>query len=209
MNDNELKIEKISVHELKPAAYNPRKISAESMSALVKNIKAFGLVDPIIANKDMTIIGGHQRFLAAKALGLEALPCIVLDLSKSQEQTLNIALNKISGEFDFPMLADLLQELDTGDLDMDLTGFMAEELEQIATYLPANNMVAEADAFGGLGGEKGEYEQMTFTMTNNQAGVVRSAIGKASDQGEGENSKGNALYDLCLYYLDNNPNGKN
>jgi ParB-like chromosome segregation protein Spo0J len=128
-----LKIENIAIDKLKPAKYNPRKIDEATLNRLTKNIEEFGFVDPVIINKDNTVIGGHQRIKAATKLGLEILPCIRLDLTKPKEKALNIALNKISGEWDLPMLRDLLLEIDTGEFDIELTGFNPEEIEDIVT----------------------------------------------------------------------------
>jgi len=88
----------------------------------------FGYVDPIIVNKDMTIIGGHQRYKVLVDLGYDELDCVVVDLPKDREKALNIALNKTSGEWDEALLIDLLGDL--GDL-AELTGFDAEELDKL------------------------------------------------------------------------------
>ncbi len=121
-------IKNIPVMELKPAEYNPRKISRETLKALKNNIKEFGLVDPLIVNKDMTIIGGHQRYKACTELGFKEVPCVVLDLPKSKEKALNLALNKISGEWDKVKLEHILKEIES--IDLDLTGFTDEDLEK-------------------------------------------------------------------------------
>ncbi len=126
-------IKNISVTKLNPAAYNPRKISRESLRVLKKGIQEFGLVDPLIVNKDMTIIGGHQRFKACLEIGFKAVPCVVLDLDKSKEKALNLALNKISGEWDKTKLERLLKELEAPDLE--LTGFDGEELDRLLKEL--------------------------------------------------------------------------
>lgn len=118
----------IPVGNLKPAEYNPRKISREMLASLKKNITEFGLVDPIIVNKDMTIIGGHQRYKACLELGFTELPCVMLDLTKSKEKALNLALNKISGEWNKDKLEFLLKEIE--EIDLDFTGFNAEELDK-------------------------------------------------------------------------------
>jgi hypothetical protein len=125
----------VPIDQLKPAPYNPRKISKSMMDALIKNIKEFGIVDPLVVNKDLTIIGGHQRYYACKTLKIKKIPCVVLDLTKNKEKILNIALNKITGEFDFASLADLLLDLENQGEDLDLTGFTADEVEDLMTHI--------------------------------------------------------------------------
>ena len=124
-----MNIEKRKIADLKPAEYNPRKElkPGDSEYEKIKNsILHFGYVDPIIINKDGTIIGGHQRATVMKDLGTEEAECVVVDLSKEDEKALNVALNKISGEWDMEKLGTLLEELNTIGV-MELTGFDVDE----------------------------------------------------------------------------------
>jgi len=124
-----MEIKNIPAVDLKPATYNPRKISRQALKSLKANITEFGLVDPLIVNSDMTIIGGHQRYKACLELGIEDISCIVLDLPKPKEKALNIALNKITGDWDKKKLETILKELDAADFG--LTGFNEDELAKI------------------------------------------------------------------------------
>ena len=76
-----MKIEKIEISKLKPAKYNPRQISTKQYNYLKKSLSKFSLVEPIVVNKDMTIIGGHQRYKICKELKHTEIDCVVLDLS--------------------------------------------------------------------------------------------------------------------------------
>ena len=101
-----MKIENRLISDLKPAEYNPRQISTKQYKDLKESIKKFSLVDPIIINKDNTVIGGHQRLKICKELKHIDIDCVVLDLSKEDERELNIRLNKSGGEWDFDILAN-------------------------------------------------------------------------------------------------------
>jgi ParB-like chromosome segregation protein Spo0J len=101
-----MKIKKIDINKLQPATYNPRQISTKQYKDLKESIEKFDLVDPIIINKDMTVIGGHQRLKVCKELKYDKVDCVVLDLSKEEERELNIRLNKSGGEFDIDILAN-------------------------------------------------------------------------------------------------------
>jgi len=102
-----MKIEKIEISKLKPATYNPRQITKKQYSDLKDSIDRFGLVDPIIINKNGNIvIGGHQRLKICKELKYKDVDCVVLDLNKEQERELNIRLNKSGGEWDMDILAN-------------------------------------------------------------------------------------------------------
>lgn len=117
---------KKNIQELKEAKYNPRKKLApkdKEYQNIKRSIEEFGYVEPIIINKDNTIIGGHQRYTILKDLGYDEVDVIQVNLSKTKEKALNIALNKISGEWNQDKLMDLLTELHEEDFDITLTGF--------------------------------------------------------------------------------------
>lgn len=79
----------------------------------------------------MTVIGGHQRLKVLKELGYTEVECVVVDLDQEKEKALNIALNKISGDWDNDKLEELLAELKQTDIDMDITGFSFDEVDEI------------------------------------------------------------------------------
>lgn len=98
---------------------------------LKQSIQAFGYVDPIIINSDGTVIGGHQRLNVLKDLGYKEADVAVVDLDKNEEKALNIALNKISGEWDEDKLTEILSELAEEAFPVELTGFSDEELQNL------------------------------------------------------------------------------
>lgn len=129
-----MNIQKINIEELKAAEYNPRKDlqpEDEEYQKIKRSILEFGYVAPVIVNSDLTVIGGHQRLKVLKELGYREVECNVVDLDKTKEKALNIALNKITGEWDNAKLEELLAELKETDIDMDMTGFSFDEVDNI------------------------------------------------------------------------------
>ena len=129
-----MKIQKIKIDKLIPATYNPRKNLKPNDAEYVKienSIEKFGFVSPLVINKDMTVIGGHQRLKVLKEMGIVEVECIIVDLDKTNEKALNIALNKIQGDWDEEKLEALLQELKLEDFDTNLTGFDFDEVDEI------------------------------------------------------------------------------
>lgn len=129
-----MNIQKISIEKLKPAEYNPRKDlkpEDEEYQKIKKSLVEFGYVAPVIVNADMTVIGGHQRLKVLKELGYTEIECNVVDLDKDKEKALNIALNKITGEWDNAKLEELLAELKETNIDMDMTGFSFDEVDNM------------------------------------------------------------------------------
>ena len=124
----QFKIQAVETKTIKPSPYNPRKISGQTMEKLKKSLKTFGLVDPIIVNKaNMTVVGGNQRLKALMELGIDKVNAVMVDLDDQQEKALNVALNKISGEWDFDKLRSLITGLN--EIDPTLTGFDVPEIE--------------------------------------------------------------------------------
>ena len=114
------------------APYNPRTISDHDLQSLGRSMTTFGVVEPVVVNRRTgRIVGGHQRVKAAEGAGIEQLPVVHVDLDEEQEKALNIALNRISGEFDVEKLSDLLKELSVAGADLDLTGLTQSELDDL------------------------------------------------------------------------------
>ncbi|ADL50542.1 site-specific DNA-methyltransferase [Clostridium cellulovorans] len=128
-------IQKITVDKLNHAKYNPRKNlkpGDPEYEKLKRSIETFGYVEPIIWNrKTGNIVGGHQRFTVLQQLGTTEIDCVVVDKTEEEEKALNIALNKVSGEWDMPKLAELLEDLDKSMFDVSLTGFDVAEIEDL------------------------------------------------------------------------------
>ena len=119
------------------AEYNPRQLTKDQYKHLKDSIDRFGLVDPIIVNKNKErkniIIGGHQRVKVAKDMNIKEVPVIELDLTYDRERELNVRLNANTGEWDTDILANMfeLDELqDWGFDDIDLKLFEDEEIKE-------------------------------------------------------------------------------
>lgn len=133
-----MNIETVKIEKLKEAEYNPRKDLTpqdEEYQKIKKSITEFGYIDPIIINSDMTVIGGHQRLKVLRELGNTEIECVIVDLDKVKEKALNLALNKISGDWDNKKLEELLAELKETDIDTDITGFSFDEIDDILKNL--------------------------------------------------------------------------
>ncbi len=146
--EQKLRTERRKLADLKAAEYNPRKALTPDDAEYQKirrSIEEFGYVDPIIINDDGTIIGGHQRTTVLMDLGYEEVDVVVVALDKQKEKALNIALNKITGEWDELKLKDLLLDLDLGDYDISLTGFEQNDLTELVDKLAVEPEAVDDD----------------------------------------------------------------
>ena len=144
-----LEIDHVPIGDLRPDPFNPRRISDDELESLTRSIREFGLVDPIIARReDKTVIGGHQRLLAARRLGLETVPVIFVDVTAEQAKLLNLALNRISGEWDQELLARMLADLkETPNVDISLSGFDEDEVAKLLKGLDARERRQRSETF--------------------------------------------------------------
>jgi DNA modification methylase len=125
-----MKISEVKISKLKLAEYNPRKMTDKDLANLKKSLKRWGFVQPIVVNKDSTVIGGHQRIKAWKEMGNDSVPIMQIDITKKEEKALNLALNRISGDWDTDKLFSVINELRTDEM-LDFTGFDEKEVSQI------------------------------------------------------------------------------
>ena len=144
-----LAVEDVPIDLLRPDPANPRRISEDELDALERSLRQFGFVSPVLARrKDRTVIGGHQRLVAARRLGLTSLPVTWLDVTVEQGRLLGLALNRISGSWDDALLARLLADLQaTPDLDLTLSGFGEDEIKDLLRSLETRERRERPEAF--------------------------------------------------------------
>ena len=155
MNEKYPRLITKKISELSPAKYNPRKISSDALGRLTKSLSELGNLQPITWNaKTGNIVGGHQRLKCYSALQKEEVEVWAVWLDEAQEKAANIALNKLSGEFDLPALKDLIEELDTGEMDLDIIGFGADEIAVMMEQVGDPNFAPGSEADQGKLDEK-------------------------------------------------------
>tara|TARA_Y100000593_G_scaffold51353_1_gene96544 strand:+ start:220 stop:816 length:597 start_codon:yes stop_codon:yes gene_type:complete len=147
-----MKIVTKKIGDLIEAEYNPRQLTKEQFQQITDSIKRFGIVDPIIVNKNKErkniIVGGHQRVKVAGSLGFKEIPCVEVDLTPDKERELNVRLNKNTGAWDWDALANYfdvadLEEWGFSDFELNFTN-IDEEIDY--SILDDEDMDGELDA---------------------------------------------------------------
>lgn len=194
-------MQKFKISEIKLNPNNPRLIKDDKFEKLVKSIKEFPeMLDirPIVVNSDMVILGGNMRFKACKEAGLKEIPVIVADnLTEEQQREFLIKDNTSGGEWDFEVLANEWDNEQLEDWGLDLVGFDIDSDEF-------------GDDFSLPDGDKSPFQQMTFTLADEQAEQIKNAISdiKATEEYKyaetmgNENSNGNALYLIIMQWVE-------
>lgn len=193
-----MEIRKISEVKLNPN--NPRLIKDDKFKKLVQSVKDFPEmlnIRPIVVNQDMIILGGNMRYKACKEAGLKEIPVIITDLTEEQQREFLIKDNTSGGEWDWELLAN---EWDSEQLEawgLDLVGFDA-------------NAEDFGEDFSLADGDKAPFQQMTFTLADEQAEKIKNAISDIKQTEEykycetlgNENSNGNALYLIIMQWVE-------
>lgn len=191
---------------------NPRKVKdPDAVKKLTKLIEAHGFQNPLNIWQHggvNYILCGNHRFKAACDLGYTEFPCIVYTGTKEEALARVISDNKSSEftEWDYPLLKDFVTQVDLGHLDIEITGFTAEELGGIFDY----DSGVEPSGFPELpSGDKSPFQQVTFTLHDEQADTIQRALHAAKGMGAfidspNQNGNGNALARVCETFLTQN-----
>lgn len=150
-----MNIEQVDINKIKPYEKNSRVHNDSHIKQVCKSIEEFGFVNPILVDKRFTIIAGHGRYMAAKKLGFEKVPCIKINhFSEEQRKAYVIADNKLSlnSSWNTEMLLQEMSDLKDMGFDLDITGFSSIELMPVLEDNVVDNPMAEWD-------DMPEYEQ--------------------------------------------------
>jgi ParB-like chromosome segregation protein Spo0J len=196
-----LKIEQIDIDKIIPYINNPRKnLNSDKVAS---SIKEFGFQQPIVVDKDMSIIVGHTRYEAAKKLDLKTVPVVIADLPPLKAKAYRIADNRLNedSEWDYNFLNIEFTDLLDNHYDLDNLGFNNQELENFITF----EKDIEQDMPVLSGEDKSPFQQMTFTLHDSQAEIVKNALEYIKKQkiedNINENKNANALTEICkLFY---------
>jgi DNA modification methylase len=176
-------IEKKQIADLIPAPYNPRQSTAKQEKHLKESLEKFGLVEPIIFNKQTGyIVGGHFRVRELKKLGIKEIECVIVDLNEADEKELNIRLNANTGSWDWDTLANDWEVVDLEAWGLEIPQFdnEAEELEASEDDYDVPEGGIETDIVIGDLFEIGEHRLLCGDSTDSDA-VARLMNGEKAE----------------------------
>lgn len=124
----------VATDKLIPYVNNARTHSAEQIMKLRSSLREFGFINPVIIDREFNVIAGHGRIAAAKAEGIEEVPCVFADhLTEAQKKAYILADNRMALDagWDEEMLKVEIEALQAEDIDISLTGFDEKELSSL------------------------------------------------------------------------------
>jgi len=196
-----IEIVKAKISDVKVNPNNPRLIKDDKFAKLVQSIKDLPQmleIRPIVVNSDMVVLGGNMRLKACKEAGLKEVPIIIADnLTEEQQREFLIKDNVSGGEWDWGTLANDWEAEKLEEWGLDLQGFEVD-----ADKLGTDFILPD--------GGKAPFQQMTFTLADEQAEQIKNAIAdiKATEEYKycetmgNENSNGNALYLIVMQWAE-------
>ena len=192
-------IKKVKITEVIANPNNPRYIKDEMFKKLVKSIQDFPdmlNVRPIVVNKDMVVLGGNMRLKAIKEAGIKEINVDIVDWNEQQQKEFIIKDNASFGEWDWSDLANNWDSDELTNWGIDIIGF--------------SNVEDLGEGFSLPDGDKSPFQQMTFTLADEQAEQIKNAIEEIKRTDEykyaetmgNENSNGNALYLIVMQWAE-------
>jgi ParB-like chromosome segregation protein Spo0J len=196
---------KKKVFELIPYINNSRTHSEEQITQIASSIKEFGFTNPILIDKDNSIIAGHGRLQAVKRLGFEEVPCIVISgLTKTQIKALIIADNQLAlnASWDIDKLSLEIDNLKEDNFNLDILGFNNDFLKDMQEEIIQLSDLPEIKE-----GDKEPFQQMTFIIHDSQMKFINSALEKVKNNFNlkneyNQNINGNALTEICKNFYE-------
>ena len=195
-----MSVQTVKLSDVKSNPNNPRLIKNDKFEKLVQSLKDFpemAKVRPIVVNQDFVVLGGNMRLKAMKEAGWKEVPIEVVDWSEQQQKEFIIKDNVGFGEWEWEMLANEWEADDLEKWGLDLPGF----------DLSPDDL---GEGFSLPDGEKAPFQQMTFTLADEQAIEIQNAIAdikqtdkyKYMETSGNENSNGNALYLIVMQWAE-------
>ena len=192
-------MESLPISKVRPNSDNPRYIKDEKFKKLVKSLRDFpemANVRPIVVNTEMVVLGGNMRLKAMQEAGWSEVPVQVVDWSEEKQREFIIKDNVGFGDWDWDELANTWNSVELEDWGLDSW----QNMDDIET----------TDEFTLPSGDKEPFQQMTFTLADEQATVIKNAIDdikgteeyKYAETMGNENSNGNALYLIVMQWAE-------
>ncbi len=200
----------IPIKHLKPAPWNTNVMDDKMVSRLKESIKRYGLLSNLVVrsliNGDYEVIGGNWRLKVLSEMGIETIPCAVVDIDDTQARLLSLALNRIEGEDDLGLKAELLKKVLEEVSQEEVLDLLPETVQSLQA-LASIGQVEMADYLQNWQqAQSARLHHAQFQLTKDQSNVVEEALKIMlpkinRSEADSPNMRGAALHFICKSYI--------
>lgn len=200
----------IPVEKLREAAWNPNRMDHALLERLKASIDRYGLVQNLVVRRNgddsYEVLSGNQRLRLLQESGVEAAPCVVLELGDAQARLLAQALNHIRGQDDLGLRAALIRDVLKTLTEDQVLSILPEGANGLSTLASLGQETIAEHLDRWEQARPARLKHLLFQLTPAQLGIVQAALKKAEPlarrvQGDSPNARGTALYLVCQAYL--------
>ena len=203
-------IQDIPIDDLREAPWNANQMDMEMMARLRESISRFGVVENLVVRSinDATyeVLGGNQRLQVLRDLGWDHAPCVVVEVDDSEARLMAQALNRIEGEDDLGLKAELIRDVLKAIPENQVLSLLPESAGSLAALASLGETDLSQHLEAWEAARAARLQHLVFQVTRAQLEVVQQAMERvkvgATKNGDNPNERGNALYILCLSYLE-------
>ena len=201
----------LSIHSIVAADWNPNQMEPVMASRLSNSIRRFGLVVPLVVRKidvdHYETIGGAQRLGIARDLGFSGVPCVIVEANDTEARLLSQSLNRIAGEDDLGLKAELIRKLLSSLPKEEVTKLLPETTESLSALASLGQEALATHLLAWQAAQKARLKHLQFQLTPIQLDVVEEALARLipeakSASSDSPNMRGTALYLLCQRLLE-------
>lgn len=206
-----MKVVDIAIDKLREAPWNPNRMDEPMLARLTKSIKRYGLVENLVvrstANGAYEVLSGNQRLRILRHAGFAEVTCVVVDLTEADARLLVQALNRIRGEDDLGLRAELVREiLHTLPVEV-VAAVLPETINSLQAMSSMGKDTIAAYIQNWQQTKAARLRHLQFQLTESQLVMVQKALALIlqrldQTQPENPNARGNALYILAKAYLE-------
>ncbi len=201
----------IPLKKLKPAPWNSNVMDDKMISRLKKSIKRYGLLENLVvrplADEDYEVVGGNWRLKVLSDMEIETIPCAVVDIDDTQARLLSLALNRIEGEDDLGLKAELLKKVLEEVSQEEVLDLLPETVQSLQALASIGQAEMAVYLQNWQQAQSARLHHTQFQLTQSQSEIVEEALKNMLpkiDRAEADspNMRGTALHLICKYYID-------
>lgn len=204
-------ITKLPLDLLREASWNANKMDNSMLSRLRTSIERYGLVENLVVRPDAAayyeVLSGNQRLEVLRSMGVDPVPCVVVNLNDAEARLLSQALNRIQGEDDLGLKAELVREIIDELPQEEVLSLLPETVDSLQSLCSLGQETMATYLQNWQQAQAARLKHLQFQLTPDQLEMVVDVLDRLmplarESQGDSPNARGTALYLLCLGYLE-------